>query len=67
MSGAQTSSVGILGAGQVDKFGNVNTTRISDAGPYLVGSGGANDVASGASETIVTLEHSKDRFLEQVD
>jgi acyl CoA:acetate/3-ketoacid CoA transferase alpha subunit len=67
MTGAQTSSVGILGAGQVDKFGNVNTTKISDAGPYLVGSGGANDVASGANETIVTLEQSKDRFLEQVD
>ncbi|MBN1473450.1 MAG: hypothetical protein JW914_02440 [Syntrophaceae bacterium] len=67
MSGAQTSSVGILGAAQVDKFGNVNTTKISDVGPYLVGSGGANDVASGASETIVTLEQSKDRFLEQVD
>jgi len=55
MSGAQTSSVGILGAGQVDKFGNVNTTKISAAGPYLVGSGGANDVASGSSEVIVTL------------
>ncbi|HDS05742.1 MAG TPA: hypothetical protein ENN95_01750, partial [Deltaproteobacteria bacterium] len=64
MSGAHTSSVGILGAGQVDKFGNVNTTKISDAGPYLVGSGGANDVTSGASETIVTLEQSKNRFLE---
>ncbi|HPM69284.1 MAG TPA: CoA-transferase, partial [Smithellaceae bacterium] len=67
MSGAQTSSVGILGAGQVDKFGNVNTTKISAAGPYLVGSGGANDVASGSSEVIVTLEQSKERFLEKVD
>jgi len=67
MSGAQTSSVGILGAGQVDKFGNVNTTKISAAGPYLVGSGGANDVASGSSEVIVTLEQGKERFLEKVD
>jgi acyl CoA:acetate/3-ketoacid CoA transferase alpha subunit/acyl CoA:acetate/3-ketoacid CoA transferase beta subunit len=66
MSGAQTSSIGVIGAGQVDKFGNVNTTKISD-GPFLVGSGGANDVASGSNETIVTLEQSKNRFLEKVD
>jgi len=67
MSGAHSFSVGIIGAGQVDKFGNVNTTRISAQGPYLVGSGGANDVASGASETIVTLEQTKERFPEKVD
>ncbi len=66
MSGAQTSSIGIIGAGQVDKFGNVNTTKIT-GGPFLVGSGGANDVASGSSETIVTLEQTRDRFLEKVD
>lgn len=66
MSGAQTSSIGIIGAGQVDKFGNVNTTKITN-GPFLVGSGGANDVASGSSETIVTLEQTRDRFLEKVD
>ncbi|HDQ03932.1 MAG TPA: hypothetical protein ENN23_05090 [Deltaproteobacteria bacterium] len=67
MSGAQTSSVGIIGAGQVDKYGNVNTTKISEDGPFLVGSGGANDVASGSSETIVTLEQSKERFREKVN
>ncbi len=66
MSGAQTSSIGIIGAGQVDKFGNVNTTKIT-GGSFLVGSGGANDVASGSSETIVTLEQTKERFLEKVD
>jgi acyl CoA:acetate/3-ketoacid CoA transferase alpha subunit/acyl CoA:acetate/3-ketoacid CoA transferase beta subunit len=66
MSGAQTSSIGIIGAGQVDKVGNVNTTKISDKGPFLVGSGGANDVASGANETIVTLEQNKSRFVENV-
>ena len=54
MSGSQTWSVGVIGAGQVDRFGNVNTTKVSEQGPYLVGSGGANDVASGASEIIVT-------------
>ncbi len=66
MSGSQTRSVGVIGAGQVDRFGNVNTTKVSEQGPYLVGSGGANDVASGASEIIVTLEQSKTRFLDGV-
>jgi acyl CoA:acetate/3-ketoacid CoA transferase beta subunit len=66
MSGSQTWSVGVIGAGQVDRFGNVNTTKVSEQGPYLVGSGGANDVASGASEIMVTLEQSKTRFLDGV-
>jgi acyl CoA:acetate/3-ketoacid CoA transferase beta subunit len=66
MSGSQTWSIGVIGAGQVDRFGNVNTTKVSESGPYLVGSGGANDVASGASEIVVTLEQSKVRFVEKV-
>jgi acyl CoA:acetate/3-ketoacid CoA transferase alpha subunit/acyl CoA:acetate/3-ketoacid CoA transferase beta subunit len=66
MSGSQTWSIGVIGAGQVDRFGNVNTTKVSESGPYLVGSGGANDVASGASEIVVTLEQSKSRFVEKV-
>jgi acyl CoA:acetate/3-ketoacid CoA transferase alpha subunit/acyl CoA:acetate/3-ketoacid CoA transferase beta subunit len=66
MCGGQTPSVGVLGAGQIDKAGNINTTKIAD-GPFLVGSGGANDIASGATETIVTLEQTKERFVEKVD
>ena len=66
MCGSQASSIGVLGAGQIDRFGNINTTRLSAAGPFLVGSGGANDVASGASECLVTLEQNKDRFVEKV-
>ena len=66
MSGSRTSSIGVLGAGQIDRFGNINTTKLSPTGPYLVGSGGANDVASGASECMVTLVQNKGRFVEQV-
>ncbi|MGD0022099.1 MAG: CoA-transferase [Smithellaceae bacterium] len=66
MGGSQTSSIGVIGAGQVDRLGNVNTTRLSVTGPFLVGSGGANDVASSANETIVTLEQNKSRFVEKV-
>jgi len=63
MSGSQTSSIGVLGAGQIDRFGNINTTKLSPKGPYLVGSGGANDVASGANECLVTMEQNKSRFV----
>ncbi|MDD5170559.1 MAG: hypothetical protein PHN75_17210, partial [Syntrophales bacterium] len=66
MSGFRTASIGVLGAGQIDRFGNINTTRLSETGPYLVGSGGANDVASGANECMVTMEQSKSRFVEKV-
>lgn len=66
MMSGRVSSIGVIGAGQVDRFGNVNTTRLSDAGPYLVGSGGANDVASTATEVVVTLEQSRARFVETV-
>jgi acyl CoA:acetate/3-ketoacid CoA transferase alpha subunit/acyl CoA:acetate/3-ketoacid CoA transferase beta subunit len=66
MSGYNTTCIGVIGAGQIDRFGNVNTTRISERGPYLVGSGGANDVASAARETMVTVMQSKSRFIEKV-
>jgi len=66
MGGAQTRSVGVLGAGQIDRWGNVNTTKISAQGPFLVGSGGANDVASAASEVMVTLFQDRERFLPEV-
>jgi acyl CoA:acetate/3-ketoacid CoA transferase alpha subunit len=66
MSGSRTSSVGVLGAGQIDRFGNVNTTKLSPEGPYLVGSGGANDVASGANECVITMEQNKSRFVAEV-
>ena len=65
LSGSQASAVGVIGAGQVDRFGNVNTTMIPRTG-YLVGSGGANDVASGAREVMVTLEQSPSRYVERV-
>jgi acyl CoA:acetate/3-ketoacid CoA transferase alpha subunit/acyl CoA:acetate/3-ketoacid CoA transferase beta subunit len=65
LSGSQNPTIGVIGAGQVDRFGNVNTTVIPKVG-YLVGSGGANDVASGAKEVMVTLEQSRSRYVEKV-
>jgi acyl CoA:acetate/3-ketoacid CoA transferase beta subunit len=66
LSGSQASSLGVIGAGQVDRFGNVNTTKLSDPETYLVGSGGANDVASGAKEVMITLQQNRNRYVERV-
>ncbi len=59
-----------IGAAQIDKFGNVNTTVIGslDAPKVrLPGSGGANDLISSATKTIVVTLHEKRRFVEKVD
>jgi glutaconate CoA-transferase subunit B len=49
----------ILGVGQVDKYGNINTSFIRGgpkAGMRLTGAGGAPDFVSYAKETILTLK-----------
>jgi acyl CoA:acetate/3-ketoacid CoA transferase beta subunit len=52
VGGTGTTTIGCLGGAQVDRHGNVNSTDIPD-GPFLVGSGGGNDVASVAAEVVV--------------
>lgn len=52
VGGPGTTTVACLGAAQVDRHGNLNSTLIPD-GPFLVGSGGGNDVASVAAEAVV--------------
>jgi acyl CoA:acetate/3-ketoacid CoA transferase beta subunit len=52
VGGAGTRTVGCLGGAQIDRRGNINSTLIPD-GPFLVGSGGGNDVASVATENVV--------------
>ncbi len=57
-----------LGVGQVDKFGNVNTTVIGDyyhPSLRLPGSGGAADFISYARRTILTMRGGQ--FVEQLD
>lgn len=58
--------LGVLGAAQVDRQGNLNTTRLPDGG-FLMGSGGANDVASTAAEVIVVARQARQRFVERVN
>lgn len=58
--------LGVLGAAQIDKHGNINSSRIPEERRWLVGSGGANDVASAAEEIAVVVEQSPQRFVERV-
>jgi glutaconate CoA-transferase subunit B len=71
--------VGIIGAAQIDKYGNVNTTGIWEgetpwqAGKYtlprvrLNGSGGANEIAVGCKRYLIMANHEKKRFADKVD
>jgi glutaconate CoA-transferase subunit B len=60
--------LGFLGAAEVDRFGNLNSTEVQ--GPSgkirLPGSGGACDIASLAHRFVVLLEHNKKRLPERV-
>jgi len=63
--------VGFLGAAQLDRFGNINTTVIgpSHAGPKvrLPGAGGAPEIAASCREVIVVLRQSTRSFVDRVD
>jgi acyl CoA:acetate/3-ketoacid CoA transferase alpha subunit len=62
--GAGNDCLGVIGAAQVDAAGAVNSTQLAD-GTVLVGSGGANDIASAAEEVIVVA--AGDRLMKRVD
>lgn len=64
--GEGNRTLGVIGSAQVDREGNVNSTRLAD-GRLLVGSGGANDIASCADEVVVLAACSKERLVERVD
>jgi len=49
----------------VDRSGNLNSTKIPGV-TYLVGSGGANDIASSAREVVVCTQQEVSRFPERV-
>ena len=60
--------LGFLGAAEVDRFGNLNSTEVRGAKGLtrLPGSGGACDIASLTQRFVVLLEHSKHRLPEKV-
>jgi glutaconate CoA-transferase, subunit B len=62
--------VGFLGAAQIDRFGNINTTVIGDyerPKTRLPGSGGACEIAINAREVFVIMRQSKRSFVEKID
>jgi glutaconate CoA-transferase subunit B len=68
--GAGRIDVGFLGAAQIDRFGNINTTVIGDyqhPKVRLPGAGGAPEIAASAGRIIVLLRHSPRAFVGEVD
>ena len=62
--------VGFLGAAEVDRHGNINSTIIGGSyrhpGKRLPGSGGANDIASSAKSTVIMCLHRPERLVDRV-
>jgi glutaconate CoA-transferase, subunit B len=62
--------VGFLGAAQIDRFGNLNSTVIGDyAHPRvrLPGAGGAAEISTHAREVLVVMKQSPRSFVAQLD
>jgi len=63
--------VGFLGAAQIDRYGNINTTVIgadyADPRVRLPGAGGAPEIAASCGEVIVIVRQSVRTFVDRVD
>jgi glutaconate CoA-transferase subunit B len=62
--------VGFLGAAQIDRFGNLNSTVIGDSEhptTRLPGSGGACEIAINARQVFVIMRQSSRSFVERID
>jgi glutaconate CoA-transferase subunit B len=63
--------VGFLGAAQIDRYANINTTVIgtdyADPRVRLPGAGGAPEIAASCGEVIVVVRQSSRSFVDRVD
>jgi len=62
--------IGFLGAAQIDRFANINTTVIGDynaPATRLPGAGGAPEIATSSREVLITLRQNKRAFVEKLD
>jgi glutaconate CoA-transferase subunit B len=63
--------VGFLGAAQIDRFGNINTTVIGPSYEHpkvrLPGAGGAPEIAASCREVIVIVRQNSRTFTDRVD
>ena len=63
-------TIAFLGAAQIDRYGNLNSTVLGDYKRPKVrfpGSGGACDAASLASAVIIFMQHEKRRLVQKLD
>ena len=63
-------SIGFLGAAQLDKFGNINTTVIGDyhhPKTRLPGGGGAPEIATSSGEIFITMKQTLRGMVEKID
>jgi glutaconate CoA-transferase subunit B len=62
--------IGFLGAAQVDRYGNINTTIVGDyerPSVRLPGAGGAPEIAAHARQTFIVLRQDRRSFVETLD
>ncbi|MBI5589653.1 MAG: ketoacid-CoA transferase [Deltaproteobacteria bacterium] len=70
LSHPKFNTIAFLGAAQIDRYGNLNSTHL---GTYknpiqrFPGSGGACDASSMASGTVIFMQHERRRFVEKLD
>jgi len=67
--GINSGCLGVLGAGQMDKEGNINSTIIKTSSKgdiYLSGAGGGNDIASVTKEVVIVAVQRANRLVEKV-
>jgi glutaconate CoA-transferase subunit B len=63
-------TIGFLGAAQMDRYANINTTVIGDyraPSVRLPGGGGAPEIATSCGEVFITVRHSPRTLVEEVD
>lgn len=62
--------IGFLGAAQIDRFANINTTVIGDYSKpktRLPGAGGAPEIAASSKEVLITLRQNQRAFANKLD
>jgi len=61
--------IGFLGSLQIDRFGNLNSTQVTESGglKHFTGSGGAADIASLAKRVFIIMKHEKRKIIEKVE
>jgi len=63
--------VGFLGAAQIDRFANINTTVIGSSytspDVRLPGAGGAPEIAAGCPQVIIVVRQTRERFVKRLD